>query len=126
MIDTKLVLCFTVFSVYLVVVRRLRYRRRDELLKRYPAYRDPKSLGRMTLEEAFAIQLPLAELEFPLTFSVSIFFALFKVCSPFGVPDPVSHVNRLMEFHRSQSSWSQLASSRVRNHPLRGQLTQVF
>ena len=50
----------------------------------------------MTLEDAFAIQLSLAELEFPVTFSVSIFFALFKVgsksFSPAVQPDEIPDV----------------------------------
>ncbi|KAJ6014657.1 hypothetical protein N7540_009248 [Penicillium herquei] len=37
----------------------------------------------MTLEDAFEIQSSLAELEFPFTFSTSIFFALFKT---YGIP----------------------------------------
>lgn len=37
----------------------------------------------MTLQQAFEIQLPLAELEFPRTFSISVFFAIFKT---YGVP----------------------------------------
>jgi hypothetical protein len=37
----------------------------------------------MTLRDAHAIQLSLAELEFPQVFSISVFFALFKT---YGVP----------------------------------------
>lgn len=33
----------------------------------------------MTVEEAFDIQVALGKIEFPQTFGVSIFFALFKV-----------------------------------------------
>jgi hypothetical protein len=65
---------------YLYLVRRLRLQRMNAILEKYRQYyHDGKSLGQMTLEDAFAIQIPLAELEFPTTFSVSIFFALFKV-----------------------------------------------
>ena len=72
-----LLLCVAVAIAYLYLVRRLRYERRNAILEKYKT----KSLGQMTVEDAFAIQLPLAELEFPITFSVSIFFALFKVPS---------------------------------------------
>jgi hypothetical protein len=37
----------------------------------------------MTLKDAHAIQLSLAELEFPTVFSISVFFALFKT---YGIP----------------------------------------
>ena len=63
---------------YVALVERLRFRRRDSLTSKYP-YRDRQSFARMTLEDAFEIMSPLAELEFPTTFSTSIFFALFKV-----------------------------------------------
>ena len=61
------------FMGCLLLVRKLRYERRDTILRKYPHYHDSKSLGKMTLEDAFTIELPLAELEFPITFSVSIF-----------------------------------------------------
>ena len=63
---------------YLLLVRLLRFRRRNELLKR-SFYKDRAALGRMTIEDAFLIQQSLGELEFPRTFSISVFFALFKV-----------------------------------------------
>lgn len=37
----------------------------------------------MTLKDAYEIQLPLAQLEFPTSFSISVFFALFKT---YGIP----------------------------------------
>ena len=65
---------------YLSIVRKLRYQRRNATLEKYRHYsHDSESLGQMTLGDAFEIQQSLAELEFPITFSVSIFFALFKV-----------------------------------------------
>lgn len=65
---------------YVALTEKLRFQRRDSLTSKYP-YRDRQSFARMTLEDAFEIQLLLAELEFPTTFSTSIFFALFKVGS---------------------------------------------
>lgn len=65
---------------YVVLVEKLRFRRKDFLTSKHP-YHDRQSLARMTLEDAYEIQLSLAELEFPFTFSTSIFFALFKVGS---------------------------------------------
>jgi len=67
---------------YVVVVKKLRLRRRDSVLRGYHAG-GCQSFASMTLDDAFAIQVPLAELEFPFTFSTSIFFALFKT---YGIP----------------------------------------
>lgn len=65
---------------YAILVKKLRFQRRDSLTSKYP-HRDRQSFARMTVEDAYEIQLALAELEFPITFSTSIFFALFKVGS---------------------------------------------
>jgi hypothetical protein len=46
----------------------------------------------MTVEDAHAIQLALPELEFPKTFSISVFFALFKT---YGIPSISKHPNEL-------------------------------
>ncbi len=83
MVDVSFYQSFLVsaFIFYLLVVRSLRYRRRDALQKQY-SYPDRKSFARMTVEDAHSIQLSLAELEFPTTFSISVFFALFKVSKP--------------------------------------------
>ncbi|KAJ5730016.1 uncharacterized protein N7483_004524 [Penicillium malachiteum] len=67
---------------YVVLVEKLRFRRRNSLSQKYP-YQDRQSFARMTLEDAFEIQLSLAELEFPIIFSTSVFFALFKT---YGIP----------------------------------------
>ncbi|KAF2489011.1 hypothetical protein BU16DRAFT_600647 [Lophium mytilinum] len=67
---------------YLLLVRTLRYRRRDSVAARF-RYPDRESWARMTLSDAHAIQLSLAELEFPQVFCISVFFALFKT---YGIP----------------------------------------
>lgn len=67
---------------YLLLVRFLRYRRRDALL-RTSRYKTRGDYGSMTLDDAHKLQLSLAEQEFPRTFSTSIFFALFKVRAVF-------------------------------------------
>ena len=64
---------------YFVVVRLLRYRRRDSVQRLFP---DRTSCKHMTVEDAFSIQVALAELEFPTIYSCSVFFALFKVGHP--------------------------------------------
>ncbi|KAK5936857.1 hypothetical protein PMZ80_010976 [Knufia obscura] len=66
---------------YLLVVRALRFRRRNALQDF--GYNDRPSFSNMTLKDAFLIQRPLAELEFPRTFSISVFFAIFKT---YGIP----------------------------------------
>jgi hypothetical protein len=63
---------------YLLLVRLFRYRRRDSWATNLN-YPDRASLARMTLADAHAIKLSLAELEFPAVFSTSVFFAIFKV-----------------------------------------------
>lgn len=68
----------TICAGYLTLVWALRYKRRDTIAARYQ-FPHGRDFASMTLEEAFEIQLPLAELEFPTVFSISIFFALFKV-----------------------------------------------
>ncbi|KAL2398838.1 ER-bound oxygenase mpaB' [Exophiala dermatitidis] len=77
-----ILLAIAVVLGYVTVVSAVRFRRRDSLSTRYP-YHDRASLARMTVDDAFDIQLPLAELEFPTTFSFSVFFALFKT---YGIP----------------------------------------
>lgn len=69
--------------VYLVTVRLLRYARRSFTSRKYEhLITNPGALGQMTLQDAFDIQQLLVEQEFPITFAVSIFFALFKVGLP--------------------------------------------
>ncbi|CAE6999693.1 hypothetical protein P3342_001071 [Pyrenophora teres f. teres] len=73
---------FTVIILYCLLVRYLRYKRRDRTphTLHYP---DRPSWARITLQDAHSIQLTLAEQEFPTTFSLSIFFSLFKT---YGIP----------------------------------------
>jgi hypothetical protein len=59
----------------------------------------------MTLQDAHAVQLALAELEFPTVFSVSVFFALFKT---YGIPS----ISRLL-VATGQLSVSETASKRA-------------
>ncbi|CAJ2510939.1 Uu.00g065640.m01.CDS01 [Anthostomella pinea] len=67
-------------AIYLTLVHALRYRRRDSIIHRFsPAGR--QSLSTLSLADAHSIVLDLATLEFPCTFSGSIFFALFKLSS---------------------------------------------
>jgi hypothetical protein len=74
--------------VYLSVVRLLRYQGVKATHGRYHRYTiDANAMGRLPLQDAFDIQLRLVQVEFPTTFSVSVFFALFKVgvgIPPFG------------------------------------------
>ncbi|KAI1506412.1 hypothetical protein F5X99DRAFT_2126 [Biscogniauxia marginata] len=71
---------------YLLLVRRLRYRRRDGWIrdfKRKYGSCDRESLCNMKIEDAWVILRDMTELEFPSLFSVSVFFALFKT---YGIP----------------------------------------
>ena len=73
----QLVIIATILG-YAVLVMKLRFRRRDSIASKC-RYHNRHSLAHMTVDDASEIQLQLAELEFPFTFSTSIFFALFKV-----------------------------------------------
>lgn len=66
---------------------------------------DRASWARMTLKHAHAIQLALAELEFPQSFSRSVFFALFKT---YGIPS----ISKLL-VATGQLSASETASKRA-------------
>jgi hypothetical protein len=67
---------------YWLLVRVLRYRRRNSFARRF-GYRTRESLKHMTLDDAYLINKELAEQEFPLVFQASIFFALLKT---YGIP----------------------------------------
>lgn len=69
-------------TLYLALIRFLRYRRRDSFVRNKDGsahYSTRESFASMSVEDATSIQRDLAMLEFPKTFSVSVFFALFKV-----------------------------------------------
>lgn len=65
-------------SFYLLLVRVLRYRRRDEFQRRFP-YKTRDEMASMSLSEASVVMRELALQEFPIMFYGSISFALFKV-----------------------------------------------
>ena len=67
---------------YLLLVTLLRKQRLRTTLDRFP-YTSRKAFASMTLEDAFHIQLNLAELEFPFVFQKSLQFALFRT---YGIP----------------------------------------
>ncbi|KAI8165739.1 Mycophenolic acid synthesis protein B [Colletotrichum sp. SAR 10_70] len=67
---------------YLLLVRFLRYRRRDDLQKRFP-YKTREEMASMSLSDAAAIIRELSEQEFPTIFYTSVSFALFKT---YGIP----------------------------------------
>ena len=73
-----MIIIFLVAVAYVSFVRYLRYERRDGVAQKY-GYTEKSSYARMTIEDAHAIQLDLAQLEFPRIFSASVFFAIFKV-----------------------------------------------
>ena len=64
---------------YLLVVKYLRFRRRNALQLHFP---NRQTLSRMTNVEAQKIVNQLTELEFPFVFLTSLQFALFKVRLP--------------------------------------------
>ncbi|KAG8628537.1 hypothetical protein KVT40_004410 [Elsinoe batatas] len=66
-------------AAYLLLQRTLRFRRLHALQSQHP----PSSFPDMTLTEAYNIHYSLTALEFPTTFSQSVFFALFKT---YGIP----------------------------------------
>ena len=64
-------------ALYLLLVRALRFRRCDKILRDYGYPK--RSLASMTVDDAYAIHKQLANLEFPEMNVTSLFFALFKV-----------------------------------------------
>ena len=73
-----LLLGATIFASYALLCNALRFRRRDQLQKKY-GYYDRESMGRMTTTEAQEILKTLIQSEWPLLYMTSIEFALFKV-----------------------------------------------
>lgn len=71
-----------IFTIYLILIRLLRYRRAEATERRYGSSAQ-KPLAAMTATEAQAIIAILAEREFPRIFASSVFFALFKT---YGIP----------------------------------------
>ena len=90
-----LLLGTTVFASYALLCNALRFRRRDQLQKKY-GYFDRESMARMTTTEAQEIIKTMSESEWPLVFMTSLEFALFKVNN-----------NILLPNNRSQSSNTQ-------------------
>ncbi|WQF75423.1 Putative ER-bound oxygenase mpaB/mpaB'/Rubber oxygenase, catalytic domain-containing protein [Colletotrichum destructivum] len=68
---------------YLLLVRALRYRRRDEISRRYPQYQTREEMASMSISEAASVLKELGSREFPTTFYTSVSFALFKT---YGIP----------------------------------------
>ncbi|OKL60038.1 hypothetical protein UA08_04528 [Talaromyces atroroseus] len=75
-------LCIFFLTLYLPLVRLLRFRRIGQLQKRYN-YPTRASLAKMTDFEAWEIQRAMSRLEFPFTFEKSLQFALFRT---YGIP----------------------------------------
>ncbi|KAI1337323.1 hypothetical protein F5Y15DRAFT_425911 [Xylariaceae sp. FL0016] len=93
---------------YLLLVRALRYRRRDgwirDYKKKYGSY-DRDSLSQMTLDDAWPILRDMTSMEFPSIFSISVFFALFKT---YGIPT----ISQLL-LHTGQLASDTTASKRA-------------
>ncbi len=66
--------------IYPLLIAFLRYRRVRAMPKKY-GYTTRESLSKMTTEDAYAIQIEIAELEFPSAYEKALQFALFKVCN---------------------------------------------
>lgn len=72
------VVCISI--TYLLLVRLLRYRTSTKIQNiSNKKYTSRKSYTSMTLDDAWSIIVTLSSTEFPSTFSISVFFALFKV-----------------------------------------------
>ena len=63
-------------SSYLIVIRALRYRRRNKVPHRFPTR---EAMATMTVEQAYEIQADLGEMEVPYFFNTGLFFGFFKV-----------------------------------------------
>ncbi|KAI0147192.1 hypothetical protein GGR57DRAFT_262906 [Xylariaceae sp. FL1272] len=96
-------------TAYLVVVRFLRYNRRDKTIRQYSP-QGRRSLGNLSLENAHKIVLDLATLEFPAVFSGSIFFALFKT---YGIPSISSVLNSTRQLSASSTASKRAADTGI-------------
>ena len=74
--------CLLLLLLYPLLVAYLRYNRLQSTQKHY-GYTTRPSLGRMTDDDAYEIQLSIAQLEFPFTFQKALQFALFRT---YGIP----------------------------------------
>ncbi|KAL8879257.1 MAG: hypothetical protein Q9198_003099, partial [Flavoplaca austrocitrina] len=74
--------CLLLLLLYPLLVAYLRYDRLRSTQKHY-GYTTRPSLGRMTDDDAYEIQLSIAQLEFPFTFQKALQFALFRT---YGIP----------------------------------------
>lgn len=71
-------ICPILLTIYITLVRVLRYRR-ENYLKTHYGYTDRASLSEMTIHDAWAIQLDLITLEFPLSFMSALKMAVYAV-----------------------------------------------
>ncbi|OLN95584.1 hypothetical protein CCHL11_04991 [Colletotrichum chlorophyti] len=67
---------------YLLLVRLVRYRRRDGILQRF-SFKNREDMASMSLSDAALVMRELAEREFPIMFYTAISFGLFKT---YGIP----------------------------------------
>lgn len=71
---------------YLLLVSTLRFQRVRILYRDYPQYTTRASMSQMTVDDAWAIQKNILQLEFPTTAVKALQFALFRVTIPPYVP----------------------------------------
>ena len=77
-VDARIVVAgIGVVSVYVLLCRALRYRRRNQAFAQYP-YKTRDDFARMTTQHAHEILKYIFQLEFPLLAKKSLEFALFK------------------------------------------------
>lgn len=74
----QLLIAVTLLSLYLVIVRQLRFQRCHAIQSRFQSSRP---LSSMTVKEAHQIVRELRELEFPYTLHNAMKISLLKVCS---------------------------------------------
>lgn len=72
---------------YPILVSLLRFRRVQQLQKKYQKYATRESMSKMTDDDAFEIQKQMIQLEFPFMYIKALQFALFRVRLP---PSPFS------------------------------------
>ena len=82
--ECALLVLLSVFAIYLIAVRSLRYHRRDTQASRY-GFMTPDSFELMTVNEAQAIQAEYATLESPQMFFSMSRLGLLKVRSALNV-----------------------------------------
>ncbi|SPB42829.1 unnamed protein product [Aspergillus niger] len=93
---------------YLLLVSTLRFQRVRILYRDYPQYTTRASMSQMTVDDAWAIQKNILQLEFPTTAVKALQFALFRT---YGIPTISSLLLHTSQFSNPATSFKRYADT---------------